>query len=755
MKLSKITTAILLAVVAAPLAASAAALSANDSTNTISGLDSTQMISRDNGKSWEAYTSEKQNAFPGTLTVKIAQKDDTAINAVDYDPAATYSQAGTVVRYNGYYWTNKWWADAGALPGSDEVWAKGAKIAINTLATFTFTPYTGQAAIDFQKQQKAKVAEQRKVIGYFPEWGVYEAHEYFTPEKIDFSQLTHLNYGFAVVKNGEVGIHDTYKAPELLRQLDKMTEEAGVTNMISVGGWNNSLEGVFEAATATDAGVDKLANSMLAFMLEWGFDGIDVDWEYPDTDAEKAQFTKLMQSLRSKLDAQGKKDDKYYQLSAAVTTNHNNIAFINPAVTTPLMDSVNVMAYDFHGAFDAITGHNAPLRANRQDADQKFNTTAAMKEYAETYNVPKNKLMVGIPYYGRGWGNVEPTEIIPGLPGLFAPGSATVQGAWDDAGQFTGTNPWYVLKEKLANGGFTRYWDSESRVPYMYNASTKELLTYDDPQSIREKVDFINNEGYGGAIVWDLSGDTPDHELGKIVKDVKDAQVQSEAKDLRLQYFNNVLNIVAVLDEAHQTGENRYMVYVNNQYRMESYAGSVYYGSKTTQADEHTVRLTQAAKGTAAVKVGDVIELRKATNKPGQSSSEYTVLRKIIVTEEMLNNPTLDADVKKATEGFKSLTVNKNGFSIVETKDLFNANIRVVGYVNGVYNMETFNGKHYYSSKKEQGNDVILSANRKLNVGDKVTVKFTAGSPGAGSNAITTLAENTLQEVKVTADMLK
>ncbi|PLR40830.1 polysaccharide degrading enzyme [Chimaeribacter californicus] len=755
MKLSKITTAILLAAVSAPLAVSAATLSANDSTNTISGLNNSQMISRDNGKKWEAYTSEKQNNFSGTLTVVVAEKDELAINAVDYDPTIAYSQANTVVRYNGYYWTNKWWSNPGELPGSNEVWAKGAKIEVKTLATFKFTPYSGQEAIDFQKKQKANVAEQRKVIGYFPEWGVYEAHNYFTPDKIDFSQITHLNYGFAVVKNGEVGIHDTYKAPELLRQLDKMTEEAGVTNMISVGGWNNSFEGVFEAATATDAGVDKLANSMLAFMLEWGFDGIDVDWEYPDTEAEKAQFTKLMQSLRSKLDAQGKKDDKYYQLSAAVTTNHKNIEFINPTVTAPLMDSVNVMAYDIHGAFDPITGHNAPLYANSQDADQKLNVASTLKEYAETYNVPKNKLMVGIPYYGRGWGNVEPTEIVPGLPGLFAAGSATSQGAWDDAGQFTGTNPWYVLKEKLASGEFTRYWDSESRVPYLYNAATKELLTYDDPQSIREKVDFINNEGYGGAIVWDLSGDTPDHELGNIVKDVKDAQEQSEAKDLRLQYFNNVLNIVAVLDEAHQAGENRYMVYVNNIYRMESYAGKVYYCSMTLQPGEHTARLTQAAKGTAAVKAGDVIELRKATKTPGYSSAEYTVLKKITVTEEMMKNPTLEADMEKAKEGLKGLTVNKNGFSIVETKDLFNAKLRIVGYVNGAYNMETFNGKHYYSSKKEQGNDVTLSANRKLKVGDKVTVKFTAGSPGAGSDAITTLAENTLQEVKVTADMLK
>ncbi|PLR39070.1 polysaccharide degrading enzyme [Chimaeribacter arupi] len=753
MKLNKITAALILSAVALPLYTSAATLSANDSTNTISGLDSSQMISTDNGHKWKAYTNESQNNFPGTLTVTVAVKDDQAINSVEYDPSVAYSEAGTVVRYNGYYWTNQWWANPGELPGSNAVWTRGDKIGINTLATFKFTPYTGQEAIDFQNQQKANVAAQRKVTGYFPEWGVYDAHENFTPDKIDFSLLTHLNYGFGIVKSGEVEIHDTEQGPLLLAELDEMTEEAGVSYMASIGGWNNSEEGVFEEATATDAGVEKLANSMMAFMLEWGFDGIDVDWEYPDSDTEKTQFTKLIQSLRSKLDAQGKKDDKYYQLSAAVTTNHNNIKFINPEVTTPLLDSVNVMAYDIHGAFDPITGHNAPLYANSQDADLKLNSSSAMKEYADTYKVPKNKLLMGIPFYGRGWGDVEPTEIVQGLPGLFAPGSATIHGAWDDDGQFTGTNPWYLLKQKVASGDYTRYWDRESRVPYLYNAATKEFLTYDDPQSVREKVDFINNEGYGGAIIWDLSGDTPDHELGKIVKDVKDAQEQSEAKDLRLQYIDNALSVVAVLDQAHQEAENRYVIYLNNNYLSESYAGNYYYCSKSIQPEEHTVTLKKAPK---ALKVGDVIELRKIYRRPVESSADYAVLRKITVTEEVMKNPTLDEDVKKAKDGFKNLSINKKGFSLVETKDLFNDNLRIMGFINGAYAMETFKGVNYYSSKAFQGNDVKVSTNYQMKAGDIVTVKFVAGSPGNHySNNLSTLAETTLKEVKVTADMLK
>ncbi|WP_318374959.1 glycosyl hydrolase family 18 protein [Enterobacter sp.] len=534
MHLNKIMAALLFATTGFSLAASAATLTANDQTNTITGLDSSQMLSKDSGVTWLAYQNENQNNFPGNVTVTVAVKDDKAIESQIYDPSQSYPTTGTVVRYNNYYWTSKWWVNPGEYPGVNSVWERGTEINIQTLGIFDFTPYTGQAAIDFQNQQKAKVAGQRKIYGYFPEWGVYDAHRNFTPDKIDYSMITHLNYGFGIVKNGEVITHDTEQGPGLMRDLDKRTEAAGVTNIISIGGWNNSLEGEFETATATDAGVEKLANSIVNYMLTWGFDGVDVDWEYPDTEADKGQFTKLIKSLRSKLDDQGIKDDKYYQLSAAVTASHSKMQYINLAENTALLDSVNVMAYDFHGAFDPITGHNAPLHANSKDEDQKFNAASAMAEYATTWKVPKNKLMMGIPWYGRGWGNVEPTEIVKGLPGLFAPGTATVHGAWDDDGQFTGTNPWYRLKEMLASGDYTRYWDPEAMVPYLYNSKTKEFFTYDDPQSVREKVNYIKQQQFGGAIVWDLSGDTDKHELGNIVADVIKGDVTPNITNFQL-----------------------------------------------------------------------------------------------------------------------------------------------------------------------------------------------------------------------------
>lgn len=519
MKRKLIYMAITMALAGSAHAANAA-LVMNDQTNKIEGLDTSDMFSLDNENSWIAFNNDKQNNFPGDVTVIVATKDAQAINSDYYDPALSYPEKGTVVRYNGFYWTSQWWVNPGEAPGQNAVWLKGNAISINKLGTFTFTPYTGQAAVDFQKQQKEQVGKQRKVIGYFPEWGVYDAHNNFTPDKIDYSQFTHLNYGFAVIKDGVVITHDTEQGPGLMHELDRRTAEAGVYNIVSVGGWNNSLEGEFEAATSTDAGIEKLANSIVSYTLQWNFDGVDIDWEYPDTDAEATQFKKLLQSIRGKLDDEGIKNDKYYQLSAAVTTNHNNIKFIVPKDVDPLLDNFNVMTYDIHGAFDPITGHNSPLYANSKDADLKLNASSAMQEYNQTWGIAKNKLVMGLPYYSRAWGNVEPTEVVKGLPGLFAPGSATVHGKWDDDGQFTGTSPFYTLKEMAKDSNYTRYWDNESQVPYLYNAKTKEFYTYDDEQSITTKVNFIDQQGYGGAIIWDISGDTPEHTLGNIVKNL-------------------------------------------------------------------------------------------------------------------------------------------------------------------------------------------------------------------------------------------
>jgi len=743
MRLNKLTTALLLSFASSSFMVSAATLTANDQTNTISGLDSSQMLSKDSGNNWIAYTNANQNSFPGTATVTVAVKDSMAINSQNYDPSLSYPTAGTVVRYNGYYWTSKWWANPGEIPGSNEVWQKGAAITVQTLGTFNFTPYTGQAAIDFQNEQKAKLAAIRKVTGYFPEWGVYDAHNNFTPDKIDYSTLTEINYGFAVIKNGEVTMHDTEKGPGLITDLNARTEAAGVRHVISIGGWNNSEEGVFEAATSTQEGTEKLASSMVAYMLKWDFDGIDIDWEYPDTDVEKQSFTKLVQLVRAQLDEEGKKDDKYYSLSAAVTTNHSKIEYINPAVTTPLLDTVNVMAYDIHGAFDPITGHNAALYANSKDEDQKLNVAATMQEYVNTWNVPKSKLLMGIPYYGRGWGNVEPTEIVKGLPGLFASGTATVHGTWDDVDQNTGTHPWYVLKEKLASGDYVRYWDSESGVPYLYGTKNKEFLTYDDPQSVKEKVDFINQQGFAGAIVWDISGDTPDHELGNIVKEIKTTPAQDpDLKGIIVSLFDNETRVTINLDSSKMISGNNYTVEIDGKYLFSTEGSTNYYSYRDNYGKEVSVRSGDIS---SRIKVGSVIKVTR--NAPDTKE-----IGQLIVTEDMLNgnNPVMNDGT------VKSLTVQKINnvpyvlvdFDSAKLKSAdgshFYAKVIDDDKKKGNYIFSCENSKCYYSSLSDKGGVATVKSDEKdISVGETIVIERETPNPA------------TVAKVVVTADMLK
>ncbi|UHM91345.1 glycosyl hydrolase family 18 protein [Rahnella victoriana] len=755
MRLNKLTAAILFSAIGFPIVSSAATVTANDQTNTFSGLDYSMMITKDGGHTWTAYTDASQNNFPGTVLAQVAPKQELAIISEDYDPNRTY-KGGDTVRFLGYYWTAQWWVDQGINPGTDPVWVSGDAININAYATFQFTPYTGQNAIDLQNREKARVAAQRKVIGYFPEWGVYEAHNFFTPDKVDYSGLTHLNYGFAVVKDGVVTMHDTDKAPGLIKDLDKRTEAANVAHMISVGGWNNSQEGVFEAATATNAGLEKLANSMVSYMAQWNFDGLDIDWEYPDTEAEKAQFTKLIQSLRTKLDAQGKKDDKYYQLSAAVTTNHNNIQFINPAVTAPLLDSVNVMAYDIHGAFDPLTGHNAPLYENSHDEDKDLNVADTMSAYVNTWQVPKAKLMMGIPYYGRGWGHVPGTELIPGLPGMFNTGAATVKGAWDDADQLTGTNPWYVLKQKLNTGEYTRYWDSESHVPYLYSETTQEFLTYDDPQSIREKVDYINEQGFGGAILWDISGDTPEHELGNIVKEVKNTPLpddsdvpddepvpvidKTDLKGIIVSLFDNETRVTINLDAKKFTSGNAYTVAVDGKYLFGTEGSKNYYSYLYQYGKESSLRTGDVA---SRLKAGSVITVTREYPNKG-------VIGQLTVTQDMLdgNNPVMsDGSVK-------SMSVSKINnvpyvFVDFDKEMLHNADgsSYVAKVINddkkkGNYIFSCDNGKCYYSSMTEKDAiSQVKSDEKDISIGETIVIERVSPNPATVAKMVVTSFE--------------
>lgn len=369
----------------------------------------------------------------------------------------------------------------------------------------------------------------KRVIGYFTAWSVY-GRDYHVPE-IPADQLTHVNYAFANISpEGECVLGDPYADTDKYYDGDSWDPGAkrgsfhqlellkaahpGLRTLISVGGWTWS--GRFSDVALTAASRQKFVTSCVAFMKQWGFDGVDIDWEYPVGGGlpentyrpeDKQNYTLLLQDFRAALDAQGAADGATYDLTIAAPAGPAIYTNLELAKVGEAVSWINLMTYDFHGGWDPMTNFNAALYPSSTNPSPdpavkaKMNASAAVEAYLAA-GVPAGKLVLGVPFYGRGFAGVADQG-----HGLYQPFSGLPDGTWE-AGMFD----YHDLKANYIPK-MARYWHDEAHVPWLFDPQTKVMISYDDPESMQKKVDFVNKEGLGGAMLWELSGDTADGEL--------------------------------------------------------------------------------------------------------------------------------------------------------------------------------------------------------------------------------------------------
>lgn len=363
---------------------------------------------------------------------------------------------------------------------------------------------------------------ERVICGYYPEWGIYQRN--YQVADIPAHQLNVINYAFANINaNGEVCLFDSWAAVEKafpgdtwdqplkgnFNQLLQLKARAPhVLTMISIGGW--TLSGRFSDVALTDASRQKFAQSAVDFMMQYGFDGIDIDWEYPVSGGlgsnitrpeDKHNYTLLLAELRRQLDDQARVDDAYYYLSIAAPAGYQIIANLEPAAIAAAVNWINLMTYDFHGGWENITDHHAPLYAPPGDW---LNVDTAVHIYQDA-GVPAEKIVVGVPFYGRSWKNVPATN-----NGLRQPASGVPMGTWDDTGIFD----YQTIIDLLASQPalIFRLWDDLAKAPFIYAPSLNNgmFITYDDLDSIQWKVNYVRTLNLGGIMIWDLSSDSRD-----------------------------------------------------------------------------------------------------------------------------------------------------------------------------------------------------------------------------------------------------
>lgn len=367
---------------------------------------------------------------------------------------------------------------------------------------------------------------QARVIGYFVSWSVYERN--FHVADIAADKLTHVNYAFAnISEEGDCILGDVYADTEKIypksdseddppgtlhgsfNQL-RLLKEANphIKTLISVGGWNWSSK--FSDVALTAESRERFARSCVDFMVRYGFDGLDIDWEYPVAGGlngngarpeDKQNFTLLLEALRTALDARASVDGRAYLLTIAAPAGPTLYANLELDRIHPYLDWLNVMTYDFYTGGEAVTNLNAPLYAAADDPAANapvLNADAALRAYLEA-GVPANKVVMGVPFYGRGWSGVNRTN-----QGLFQPSSGLPSGTWE-----SGVFDYADLAANYVDVGYSRQWHSTAQVPWLYSADEGVMISYDDAESVSQKMDYIKRHGLGGAMIWELSADSP------------------------------------------------------------------------------------------------------------------------------------------------------------------------------------------------------------------------------------------------------
>ena len=354
----------------------------------------------------------------------------------------------------------------------------------------------------------------RKIVAYYTAWSTYGRN--YQVADIPADKVTHINYAFANVANGECVLGDSYADIDkafagdtwdqgVLRgnfnQLQKLRQEnPRLKTLISIGGWTWSKN--FSAAAATPQSRDAFVASCVDFMKQYRFDGIDIDWEYPVSGglypgvaADKENYTALLADFRDALDAKERADGRDYYLTIAAPAGPTTIPNLEAGKMDSSLDWMNLMSYDFHGSWDPITGHNAPLTVGPKDTATGFSVSDAVDAYLAT-GFPATKLVLGVPFYGRGWEGVSAIDA-----GLYQSARGASVGTWEK-GVFDYHD---IVANYLPT--MKRYWDEAAQVPYLYDPARGLWITYDDPQSMKAKTDFIKDRGLGGAMFWELSND--------------------------------------------------------------------------------------------------------------------------------------------------------------------------------------------------------------------------------------------------------
>jgi GH18 family chitinase len=340
----------------------------------------------------------------------------------------------------------------------------------------------------------------KEVIGYYPSWKWKSRNGLVSPARVPYDKLTIINYAFfAPLPDGRIIGKDNVGDSLYLRgapgtTLPELAHAHGVKVLLSLGGWEDSDN--FPAIAADPELRAAFAGSCVGAIREYGFDGIDIDWEFPGyrdhhgTPADRRHFTLLLRVLRDSLLSHVTRGGKTPLLTAAFPSGQSHASQMEVDSVAGLLDQINIMTYDFYGPWDRLAYHNSPLYPS-EGGDSARSVDGALRLYHTVYAIPLSKINLGIPFYGQTY---------TGCTALNTPHSGPDTLHFSPSGAF-----YYDIFRMLDKGD--RRWDGKARVPYLVSKEWNLLVSYDDELSVKAKAEYVVEKNVHGVIIWEITGD--------------------------------------------------------------------------------------------------------------------------------------------------------------------------------------------------------------------------------------------------------
>ncbi|ORY61420.1 uncharacterized protein BCR38DRAFT_525824 [Pseudomassariella vexata] len=337
----------------------------------------------------------------------------------------------------------------------------------------------------------------KRTIGYYEAWANTRPCDIVSPEDLNLNGFSHINFAFAFFDPTTFVIApmDTASGKLYSRFTALKENNAGLEAWISVGGWSFTDPGptrtAFSDMTSTAANRKKFITGLINFMEHYGFDGVDLDWEYPQADdrggitADKANYVALTKELRAAFGSR-------YGISMTLPTSYWYLQHFDLENIQPNVDWFNFMTYDLHGVWDAQSQFIGPYIAPHTNVTE----IDLGMDLLWRAGVKPAKVVMGLGWYGRSFTLSDPSCSKPNGVCQFSGGA--------EAGSCSNASGILTLKEiqdTISYNGVTPVWDKEAMVKYV-TWNDDQWVSYDDDDTFDQKRKFANSRCLGGTMVW-------------------------------------------------------------------------------------------------------------------------------------------------------------------------------------------------------------------------------------------------------------